>query len=328
MKIKSYAKINLTLDVLKKEKGYHKILTIFQQISLHDVLTFKKISKKNKSKILGITLTCGNPDVPRNEDNTVIKAANLLVQNIPAAKQKSLPSIHIHLQKKIPLKSGLGGGSSNAAATLLTLNQLWHLNFSIKKLSRLATQIGKDVPFFLYGGTALGKNFGEQITPLSPLPKLPLLIITSSSKKSTKQQYDSLNLKLCGKQKSSTKKLVKIFQQLPQSKILKASQSPSAKSKITHPNTNLSTQNLLNILKTTLHNDFETAIDPKKWPQIKKLRALKSQLQKNGAEYTVLAGSGPSLVAIFSSIKNRDKAYQQLSKNKQIKTSTITAKYH
>jgi 4-diphosphocytidyl-2C-methyl-D-erythritol kinase len=326
MKIKSYAKINLTLDVLKKEKGYHKILTIFQQISLHDVLTFKKISKKNKSEILGITLTCGNPEVPRNEDNTVIKAANLLLQNIPAAKQKSLSSIHIHLQKNIPLKSGLGGGSSNAAATLLTLNKIWNLGFTVKKLSRLASQIGKDVPFFLYGGTALGKNFGEQITPIAPLPQIPLLIITSKSKASTKQQYSSLNLKKCGTNKNRTLKFIAELKKTTQKSQPIPTQISTKKNNSLK--TKFSSKNTISLLQKFSHNDFETAIDPKKWPQIKKLLSLKAKLQKNGSEQTILTGSGPSLVAFYTSTKKRDKAYQQLSPTKQIKSSTIQAKYH
>jgi 4-diphosphocytidyl-2-C-methyl-D-erythritol kinase len=326
MKVKSYAKINLTLDVLKKEKGYHKILTIFQQISLHDVLTFKKVSKKNNDNNLGITLTCGNPEVPRNEDNTVIKAAKLLLQNIPLKKQKSLSSIHIHIQKNIPLRSGLGGGSSNAAVTLLTLNKLWHLNLSLKKLGRLAAQIGKDVPFFLQGGTALGSNFGEKITPLPSLPQIPLIITINNFKTSTKEQYSALDLKKCGKGKSSTMRLVKSLQHANVSK--KNAQQKTFQSPTTSTSSAklMSTLSLLALLKHTLHNDFEAAIVPAKWPQVQKLSLLSGKLKNKGAISTIMAGSGPSLIAFFASRKARDSAYHQLPKNTQIKSATLASK--
>ncbi|MCC7197635.1 4-(cytidine 5'-diphospho)-2-C-methyl-D-erythritol kinase [Candidatus Peregrinibacteria bacterium] len=310
MKIKSYAKINLTLDVLKKEKGYHKILTIFQQISLHDTLIFKKISPKNKPMNLGITLTCGNPEVPLNEENTVIKAANLLLKNIPAKKQKKLSSYHVALQKKIPLRSGLGGGSSNAAATLLTLNQLWHLNLSRKKLSRLASQIGKDVPFFLHGGTAVGKNFGEQIVPLPSLPKIPIIIFLQNYKKSTKDQYAALDLKKCGRQTSLTQQLITQLKKTPQ---------PSKNS----PAKNISIKDALNYINATSHNDFETAIKLSKNPQINKTLHLKRKLLQIGASNILMSGAGPSVIAFYPNAKSRDKAYQQLSVPGQIKSSTL-----
>ena len=326
MKVKSYAKINLTLDVLKKEKGYHKILTIFQQISLHDVLTFKKVSRKNNNKNLGITLTCGNPEVPRNEDNTVIKAAKLLLQNTPIKKQQSLSSIHIHIQKNIPLRSGLGGGSSNAAVTLLTLNKLWNLNLSPKKLGRLAAQIGKDVPFFLNGGTALGSNFGEKITPLQSFPSIPLIITINNFKTSTKEQYRALDLKKCGKKKTFTMQLVKSLLLSNVSK-KNAQQEKVQSLTISTPSAKLmSRSSLFALLKNTIHNDFETAIIPAKWPQVQKLGLLSEKLKAKGAICTIMAGSGPSLIAFFQSRKACDSAYHQLSKNTQIKSSTIAAK--
>ena len=176
------AKINLTLEVLgQRADGYHQLASVVQSISLEDTLSFQP----NKE----IHLVCNLPELI-SSDNLVIRAARLL-QEVSGCRKGAT----IFLNKGIPPAAGLGGGSSDAAATLNGLNQLWELGFHLEKLRELASKLGSDVPFFLYGGTALVEGRGNEITPLpSPTPfwlvlaKSPLNILNK-----TEKMYASLN---------------------------------------------------------------------------------------------------------------------------------------
>ena len=136
-KVKSFAKINLGLRILDKRlDNFHNINSVFIRISLHDILEFIPSSKFN--------LECNNQNVPINNENTIYKAYNILNSHYSFTNHHT-----IKLNKKIPLKSGMGGGSSNAAFTLIALNHLYKLNLNKKKLINLGLQIGSDVPFFI-----------------------------------------------------------------------------------------------------------------------------------------------------------------------------------
>jgi 4-diphosphocytidyl-2-C-methyl-D-erythritol kinase len=151
------AKLNLTLEVLgKRPDGYHEIRSVIQTISLCDVLSFE-LSEDVK---ISSNLSEWSP-----EKSLVAKAVSLLQKTTSAAK-----GVKIEITKNIPLVAGLGGDSSDAAATLRGLNELWGLELDCNELTELATQLGSDVPFFLYGGTALMAGRGDIITPLPPLP--------------------------------------------------------------------------------------------------------------------------------------------------------------
>ena len=153
--MRAHAKINLTLEVLgKRDDGYHDIASILQTVSLHDILTFEESD--------GITLDCDRPELT-TPDNLVLQAAHLLRDYAGVSSGAA-----IHLDKKIPVAAGLGGGSSDAASTLLALNRLWGLELTNTDLLPLAAQIGSDVPFFLYGGTGRVFGRGERVQPLPP----------------------------------------------------------------------------------------------------------------------------------------------------------------
>jgi 4-diphosphocytidyl-2-C-methyl-D-erythritol kinase len=181
--LQAYAKINLTLEVLsKRPDGYHEISSIIQTISLADTLTFEP----NKT----LDFRC-NMSTLQTPNNLVLKAARLLQQNTGSNK-----GAIISLTKIIPVAAGLGSGSTDAATTLHGLNQLWQLNLSLDKLTDLAAKLGSDVAFFLYGGTALAKGRGEQITPLPPTPQLWLVLLKPPVKpvpNKTAQLYSQLN---------------------------------------------------------------------------------------------------------------------------------------
>jgi len=153
--MKAHAKINLTLEVLgKRDDGYHDIASILQTVSLHDTLTFEDAED--------IVLSCDRSNLVTS-DNLVLKAARLLRDTVGISSGAA-----IELTKNIPVAAGLGGGSSDAAATLLGLNRLWGLEMPTAELQPLAAQIGSDVPFFLYGGTARVSGRGERVEKLPP----------------------------------------------------------------------------------------------------------------------------------------------------------------
>ena len=157
-------KLNLTLEVLgKRPDGYHEIRSVIQTISLCDVLSFE-LSEDVK---ISSNLSEWSP-----EKSLVAKAVSLLQKTTSAAKV-----VRIEITKNIPLVAGLGGDSSDAAATLRGLNELWELELDGNELTELATQLGSDVPFFLYGGTALMAGRGEIITPLPPVPRRYFVLV-------------------------------------------------------------------------------------------------------------------------------------------------------
>ncbi len=157
MELKAFAKINLTLEVLgRRSDGYHEVRTALQTIDLADHLHFTPAHS--------LEFECSVPELA-GEDNLVWKAACALREFTGCDK-----GARIRLQKQIPAGMGLGGGSSDAAATLNALNELWELGLDEQQLSSIASSLGSDVPFFIRGGTALGEGRGESISQLSPIP--------------------------------------------------------------------------------------------------------------------------------------------------------------
>ena len=149
----SFAKINLHLQVVgRRQDGFHDLCTVFQSISLHDTLTIEPATE--------IRMTCNDSKVPVDERNLVLRAAIKLRDTYRVSCGAS-----ISLDKRIPAPGGLGGGSSNAAVTLLALRKLWQLDVCLEELHQLGASLGSDVPFFFYGGTALGMGRGEAIEP-------------------------------------------------------------------------------------------------------------------------------------------------------------------
>ncbi|MBN1856426.1 MAG: 4-(cytidine 5'-diphospho)-2-C-methyl-D-erythritol kinase [Dehalococcoidia bacterium] len=157
------AKLNLVLEVLgRREDGYHELSGIAQTIALHDTLSFEDADS--------VQLTCTEPTLAR--DNLVEHAARLL-------KSRHAPQrgVHIHLQKRIPWGAGLGGGSSDAASTLLALNTLWQLNLSMEDLIGMAHSLGTDVPLFLRGGTVMLRGTGDTVSSIPALPLTYLVLV-------------------------------------------------------------------------------------------------------------------------------------------------------
>ena len=175
------AKINLVLEVLGKDNDYHRISSIVQSIDLCDVLNFQLDD--------GIGFEFGEVSLKR--DNLITRTATLLKEST-----KCSLGARIELRKHIPWGVGLGGGSSDAAATLLALNELWELRLSLPELVQLASELGSDVPFFIHKGTALVEGKGEKVTPLPSLPSIYFVLLVPPLPKisgKTKQMYGKLN---------------------------------------------------------------------------------------------------------------------------------------
>jgi 4-diphosphocytidyl-2-C-methyl-D-erythritol kinase len=168
--------------MFRREDGYHELRTIFQTIDLFDRLSFQPAEK-------GIELSSNDPDLPSGRDNLVVLAAENLAERIGCSK-----GARIELEKTIPAGRGLGGGSADAAITLLALNEMWEGGLSDTELRQLAVGIGMDVPYFLVGGTALGLSRGEEIYPLEFQFEVPIVLILPDFAVATAEAYRNLIL--------------------------------------------------------------------------------------------------------------------------------------
>ncbi|MCD4813566.1 4-(cytidine 5'-diphospho)-2-C-methyl-D-erythritol kinase [bacterium] len=181
------AKVNLFLEIIgKRDDGYHELKTVMHTLDLADTL---KLSERRR----GIRITCNHPDVPTDERNLVFQAAQLL-----ADKFGVLPNVGIHIQKRIPVAAGMGGGSSDAAAALIGLSRFWS-GKQPKMLLNVAKQLGSDVPFFLAQGCALGLGRGEKIRPWPACPGIHLVVVNPGFSVSTAAVYKKFNLRLTRK---------------------------------------------------------------------------------------------------------------------------------
>src|SRR4030095_15842186 len=168
MQVIAPAKINFSLKVLgRRSDGFHEIETLIAPISLCDETKIEERSGKQ-----GIAFRCDDPSVPKGEDNIVVRAANLFFK-----ETKITSSISIALKKRIPHGAGLGGGSREAASTLMALNELFETNLPREALAKMAVVIGSDVPFFIFESAAVCKGRGELVSPTRLGQPLPLLLL-------------------------------------------------------------------------------------------------------------------------------------------------------
>ena len=183
MRIKAYAKINISLDVIgKREDGYHLLEMIMQSIDLYDELN---IEKQNKD----ITIKCNKPYVPTDERNLAYKAARLFME-----KYQINSGVSININKNIPVCSGLAGGSTDGAAVLKAMNKIFDINASDEELMGLGLQLGADVPYCIKGGTALCKGIGEEVTKLKDFKDKILVLVKPPFGVSTKSVYQEFDL--------------------------------------------------------------------------------------------------------------------------------------
>ena len=259
------AKINLFLRILgKRADGYHDIVSLMQKITLYDELTFLPRPK-------GIVLQCPNSDLPISEDNLIFRAAEAVF-----AYTGYSSGIEITLTKNIPVAAGLGGGSSDAATTLLALNEMWQLGLTKVELMKIGAKLGADVPFFIFGSSAFAQGIGEKLKAWKNPLKLNLVLINPCFSLSTKLVYESLNLRL-------TKKRI---------------------------NYSIPRFSELGDIIREMHNDLETA-SLRMHPELTDIKQL---LLRHGALSAMMSGSGPTVFGIFTDESSAKKAAGDLSK--------------
>lgn len=179
----AYAKINLGLDVLRRrEDGYHEVKMIMQTIDLYDTLTFRR------RKESGIVLETDNENLSAGKDNLICRAAEKLLTEAGISE-----GAEIFLEKRIPIAAGMAGGSTDAAATLAGLNELFGLGYSIEQLQAFGVTLGADIPYCLMGGTALSEGIGEILTKLPAPPQCVLVVARPDIDVSTKFVYENLH---------------------------------------------------------------------------------------------------------------------------------------
>lgn len=267
---KAYAKINLGLDVLRRrEDGYHEVKMIMQTIDLYDTLEF------TVSEDEGVTLVINGSSLSAGEDNLICKAARLLLADAGIAK-----GVNITLEKRIPIAAGMAGGSSDAAATLWGMNELFDLGYSKQELQALGVKLGADIPYCLSGGTAVSEGIGEILTPLSSPPACHLVVAKPDIDVSTKYVYEHLQA-----------------------------------DKLTyHPDIDgmadaINNGDLSGITKR-MGNVLETVTIPA-YPVIDR---IKECMKKAGADNALMSGSGPTVFGIFEKKENAETAADRIKR--------------
>ena len=286
IQLKALAKINLGLDVLRRrEDGYHEVKMIMQTIGLHDDLEIRK------TKTPGIQVKTNLYYLPTNENNLVYKAAKLLMDEFQIQD-----GVSIQLKKRIPVAAGMAGGSSDGAAVLWGINQMYGLGLSMQALMERGVRLGADVPYCIQRGTALAEGIGEKLSVLPPMPKCTILIAKPGISVSTKFVYENLH-----------------------ANDLKPEQHPDVDSMI-----EAMRQKDLGLLCSRIGNVLETVTIPA-YPVINE---IKRTMMDNGAIGSMMSGSGPTVFGIFDSPVAAKQAVKAVRAAKLAKQIFLTTPYN
>lgn len=275
IKRRAYGKINLGLDVLRKRPdGYHDVKMIMQMVSVYDELTFRKISEQE------IRIVTNKEELPFQEDNLIYKAARLILERLGSSQ-----GILVTLEKNIPIAAGMAGGSTDAAATLLGLNELLAGNIPMEELLSMGVKIGADVPYCILQGTALSEGIGEVLTPLPAPPACSLLIGKPDISVSTKYVYENLKVDMLKK----------------------------------HPDIDGMRRAIeegdLEGITSRMENVLET-VTIQRYPIIGK---IKEAMLKAGAINALMSGSGPTVFGVFASGGEARQAEKEIEKTGLVK---------
>ncbi|MBC7933228.1 MAG: 4-(cytidine 5'-diphospho)-2-C-methyl-D-erythritol kinase [Rubrivivax sp.] len=265
----AFAKINLGLRVKgRRVDGYHEISTVFQTITLHDSLTFELMPAES------VELNCSDPDIPTDESNLVVRAAVAL-----CARFGVRCGVRVELEKRIPAGGGLGGGSSDAAVTLIALAHLWNIETDKRELEEIGAPLGADVPFFLTGGTALGMGTGTDILSLEDAPKMHLAVAMPGVHVSTAEAYKRLNAPALTKAEG-----------------------------VANLSVSRTEADFSGFICGVTRNDFEAVVFGL-YPEIERARDV---LKGLGAHRALLSGSGSSVFGVFDSKEEVERACEAL----------------
>lgn len=280
MLIKANAKINLALDVLgERPNGYHDVKMIMQSVDLYDELNIEKTGDSS------IIITCENNELECNESNLIYKAAKRIMEYVGRED-----GVHIELTKNIPIAAGMAGGSTDAAATLVGLNQLFNYGLSNEELREIGVKLGADIPFCIEGGTYLSEGIGEILTPIEPAPDCYLVIAKPDISVSTKFVYDNLTLD----------------EHTPHPDV------DAMLDAIKAGNLMDVCSNLGNILELVTVDAYPVIAD------------IKRILLEEGAINSLMSGSGPTVFGIFDSKDKAEKSLEVLHKKVDFRQGFVT----
>lgn len=270
MQIKAYGKVNIALDIVgKREDGYHLLRMIMQTVDIYDELTFKR-------GVSGIKITSNKEFVPKDERNLVYKAIELFGKTYHLK-----PAIEVHIEKNIPVEAGMAGGSTDAAAALRAMRDMYKPDLSDEELMSLGVKIGADVPYCIVGGTALCEGIGEIITRLKPFKDKLMVVVKPNFGVSTVEAYKGFKLKE-----------VKVHP--PVNDLIKEMEQDNLK---------FVAENMGNLLElVTIKNH-------------KEIQEIKDFTLSEGALGAMMSGSGPTVFAFFDDLKKATKCAEKL-KNK------------
>ena len=259
VRIRAPAKVNLILRILGRlPTGYHQIWSIMQTVDLADRLTIRVVPSTTE-----ITFHCENSSVPKDRTNLVYQAAELVLK-----QAGSCVGLEIELEKHIPMAAGMGGGSSDAAATIFGLVRLLDLDWSLTDMVKIGAQLGSDVPFFFSAPSALVRGWGQEVLPLSMAGERWFVLVNPGFPIETKWAYDRLA--------STRKQVLSVGEQLKKIEVDQA----------------ISWDRLTGLME----NDFEAAI----FPVFPELEKVKEEFLAAGAQAALLSGSGATMFGVFS----------------------------
>lgn len=280
--LKALAKINLGLDVVRRrEDGYHEVRMVMQTIHLYDRLEMEKTATQ------GIELSTNLSYLPVNENNLVYRAGKLLMDEFGITE-----GIKVYLNKRIPIAAGMAGGSTDAAAMLYGMNELFELGLSREQLMERGVRIGADVPYCLMRGTALAEGIGEILTPLAPMVKCPVLIAKPAISVSTSFVYQNLKLD------ADTK----------------------------HPDIDRLIRDIRKQDLGAIAGDMGNVLESVTIPNYPVIAQIKEQMMDSGAINAMMSGSGPTVFGLFEEEETAQAAYQKMKESglaKQVYLTTI-----
>jgi 4-diphosphocytidyl-2-C-methyl-D-erythritol kinase len=317
--VRSFAKINLGLKIGPvRADGFHALRTIYQTIALHDVV---RVEVQPGS---GIEIRCNHPRVPLDESNTCYQAAERLLK---AAKASA--KVIVQIEKRLPVQGGLGAGSSNAVATMLGLERALDTKLSAEDKLRIAAEIGSDVPLFLIGGTVLGIGHGEEVYALQDLPGMNLVVVTPPIAVSTPKAFAQWDRLVAGEAELTGAGAAGTINKFGQavdawlsenvfSRVVSASEPASG---VPAVGGDRAETPLLDLVRAGIENDFERVV----FPEYPDLSEVKRVLEREGARYASLSGSGSTLYGLFGSGEEvQAAARMSASGHAAVATTTLT----
>lgn len=284
MKLKAMAKINLGLDVLRRrEDGYHEVKMIMQNVNLYDDIS---ITKKSES---GISIETNLKFIPVNEDNLIFKAARLLMDEFNIKE-----GVNIALYKRIPVAAGMAGGSTDAAATMVGINEMFNLGLTKTQLMDRGVKIGADVPYCIMGGTALSEGIGEILTELPRPPKCKVLIAKPAISVSTKFVYTHLALN----EETNHPDIDSMIDSIKENDIYGVASK------------------LGNVLETVTIPEYPIIAD------------IKNKMVEMGALNSLMSGSGPTVFGLFDDEETAKRCYEEIRNSGIAKQVFLTDFYN